>query len=366
MDEAGAFVHVTRRPGREGADHRAELASLVGQLVLRPRGMVGVEAPAHEAVLLHELEPLGEDVGREAGQAGLQIAEAAGGSEQIAHHEERPAIAPPLEGLCHPAALPVHLPPCARLSEGLTKKQVTIIFPILGPIAAAAAPVPSAPPLAARTRRLLEAPVASTLLWLAAPNVLVMVLQAVVTTMDAVFVGWLGPDALAGVSLVYPLVMLMQTMSGGGMGGGVASAVARALGAGRQLQAERLAAHAILIALGMASLFTVVLLLGGPALFRLMGGQGPALEAARVYSHVIFGGAVVIWLLNTLSSIVRGTGTMIVPAAVTTASAFLYLGLAPALVMGWGPFPRLGVAGAAPGHPLRVGLARPLPRRHAR
>src|SRR5215510_4662837 len=109
---------------------------------------------------------------------------------------------------------------------------------------AAGASVPSAPPLAARTQLLLEAPVASTLLRLAAPNVLVMVLQAVVTTMDAVFVGWLGADALAGVSLVYPLVMLMQTMSGGGMGGGVASAVARALGGGRQRQAESLAAHA--------------------------------------------------------------------------------------------------------------------------
>ena len=140
-------------------------------------------------------------------------------------------------------------------------------------------PVASLPPMAARTRRLLEAPVASTLLWLAAPNVLVMVLQAVVTTMDAVFVGWLGPDALAGVSLVYPLVMLMQTMSAGGMGGGVASAVARALGAGRQRQAESLAAHAVLIALGMASLFTVLLLFGGPALYRLMGGQGAALDA---------------------------------------------------------------------------------------
>ena len=107
----------------------------------------------------------------------------------------------------------------------------------------------------------------------------------------------------------------------------------------------------------MASLFTVLLLLGGPALFQLMGGQGPALEAARIYSHVIFGGAAVIWLLNTLSSIVRGTGTMIVPAAVTTASAFLYLGLAPALVMGWGPFPRLGVAGTATANLVGFGLA---------
>jgi Na+-driven multidrug efflux pump len=90
----------------------------------------------------------------------------------------------------------------------------------------------AAAPMAARTRRLLDAPVAPTLLRLAAPNVLVMVLQAAVTTLDAVFVGWLGPSALAGVSLVYPLVMLMQTMSAGGMGGGIASAVARALGAG--------------------------------------------------------------------------------------------------------------------------------------
>jgi putative MATE family efflux protein len=212
-------------------------------------------------------------------------------------------------------------------------------------------------PMAARTRRLLEAPVAPTLLRLAAPNVLVMVLQAVVTTMDAVFVGWLGAGALAGVSLVYPLVMLMQTMSAGGMGGGVSSAVARALGAGRRREAEALAAHAVLIALAMAALFTTALLLGGPAVYRAMGGTGPALEAALAYSHVMFGGAVVFWLMNTLSSIVRGTGTMALPAAVTTASATIYLALAPALVMGWGPFPRLGVAGTAAANLIGFGLA---------
>jgi putative MATE family efflux protein len=217
--------------------------------------------------------------------------------------------------------------------------------------------VPPPLPMAARTRRLLEGPVAPTLLRLAAPNVLVMVLQAVVTTMDAVFVGWLGAEALAGVSLVYPLVMLMQTMSAGGMGGGVSSAVARALGAGRPRQAQALAAHAVLIALVMAALFTTALLLGGPALYRAMGGTGPALEAALSYSHVMFGGAVVFWLLNTLASIVRGTGTMALPAVVTTASAVVYLALAPALVMGWGPFPRLGVAGTATANLIGFGLA---------
>jgi putative MATE family efflux protein len=212
-------------------------------------------------------------------------------------------------------------------------------------------------PMAARTRRLLEAPVAPTLLRLAAPNVLVMVVQAAVTTLDAVFVGWLGPSALAGVSLVYPLVMLMQTMSAGGMGGGVASAVARALGAGRRAEAQALAAHAVVIALVMATLFTTSLLLGGPVVYRAIGGTGEALDAALSYSRVVFGGAVVFWLLNTLASIVRGTGTMALPAGVMAGAAVLYLALAPALVMGWGPFPRLGVAGTAAANLTAFGLA---------
>jgi putative MATE family efflux protein len=216
---------------------------------------------------------------------------------------------------------------------------------------------PAAAPMSTRTKRLLEGPVAPTLLRLAAPNVLVMVLQAVVATMDAVFVGWLGSDALAGVSLVYPLLMLMQTMSAGGMGGGVASAVARALGAGRRTEAQALAAHAVLIALVMGVLFTSGLLAGGPALYSAMGGTGASLEAALRYSRVVFGGAVIYWVFNTLASIVRGTGTMALPAAVTTGSALLYLCLAPALVMGWGPFPRLGVAGTATANLIAFGMA---------
>jgi putative MATE family efflux protein len=208
-------------------------------------------------------------------------------------------------------------------------------------------PVQAAPPMAARTRLLLEGPVAPTLLRLAAPNVLVMLLQAAVSTLDAVFVGWLGGEALAGVSVVFPLVMLMQTMSAGGMGGGVASAVARAVGAGRQKEADALVAHAFIIALGMGALFTVAALAGGPWLYRAMGGTGGTLDAALAYSHVIFGGAVAYWLYNTLSAVVRGTGNMALPATVMVANGAVYLALAPALIMGWGPVPRLGVAGAA-------------------
>jgi len=223
-------------------------------------------------------------------------------------------------------------------------------------VVAAAAPVAAAASLSPRTRLLLEGPVARTLLRLAAPNVLVMVLQAAVSTLDAVFVGWLGSAALAGVSIVFPLVMLMQTMSAGGMGGGVASAVARALGAGRRADADALVIHAVVIALAMGGAFTLTLELAGPALYHAMGGTDEVLAAAVAYSRVLFGGAIAYWLFNILSSAIRGSGNMALPASVMVATGLLYLVLSPALILGWGPLPRLGIAGAATASVLSFAL----------
>src|SRR5215510_11973955 len=199
--------------------------------------------------------------------------------------------------------------------------------------------------VAARTRQLLEAPVTPTLLRLAMPNVVVMMAQATVSTCEVYFMSWLGAEALAGVSLVFALIMLMQTMSAGGMGGGVASAVARALGAGRRADASRLVTHAILIALGMAAAFTVVLLGGGRLIYHAMGARDGALAAALAYSNVIFAGAAAVWLFNTLASAVRGTGNMLLPAGVVLAGSPFLVSISPALIFGWGPFPRLGVTG---------------------
>jgi putative MATE family efflux protein len=197
-----------------------------------------------------------------------------------------------------------------------------------------------------RTRRLLEGPIAPTLLALAAPNVVMLVAQVAISVLEAYFVGWLGADALAGVSVTFPLVMLMQTMSAGGMGGGVASAIARALGAGRAAEASRLVAHAIVIALAMACAFTVLVLTGGPAIYGAMGARAGALDAALAYSNVIFAGAAAVWLFNTLASVVRGTGNMLLPAGVVLGASPILLA-SPALIFGWGPFSALGVTGAA-------------------
>ncbi len=199
----------------------------------------------------------------------------------------------------------------------------------------------------AATRRLLEGPIAPTLLALAAPNVVMLVAQVAINVLEAYFVGWLGTDALAGVSVTFPLIMLMQTMSAGGMGGGVAAAVARALGAGRRAEASALVAHAIVIALVLGALFTAVPLVGGRAIYGAMGARGGALEAALAYSNVIFAGAAAFWLFNTLASVVRGTGNMLLPAGVVLGGSVGLVILSPALIFGWGPLPRLGVRGAA-------------------
>lgn len=198
-----------------------------------------------------------------------------------------------------------------------------------------------------RTRLLLEAPIAPTLLRLGAPNVLVMLAQAGVGLMETYFVGNLGTDALAGMALVFPAVMLMQMTSAGAMGGGIASAIARALGARRRDDADALVLHALLIAAVFALAFMVTVVAGGRWLYTRMGGSGGALDAALVYSNWVFGGALLVWLFNTLSAVIRGTGNMALPAYVTVAGAVLLLPLSPLLIFGWGPLPGLGIAGGA-------------------
>ena len=198
-----------------------------------------------------------------------------------------------------------------------------------------------------RTRLLLEAPIAPTLLRLGAPNVLVMLAQAGVGLIETYFVGKLGTDALAGMALVFPAVMLMQMTSAGAMGGGIASAIARALGARQRNDADALVLHALLIAAVFALVFMVTVVAGGRWLYTRMGGSGGALDAALVYSNWVFGGALLVWLFNTLSAVIRGAGNMALPAYVTVAGAVLLLPLSPLLIFGWGPLPGLGIAGGA-------------------
>ena len=204
----------------------------------------------------------------------------------------------------------------------------------------------SAPPaMDARTRRLLTGPILPTLLRLAWPNVLVMVAQASTGLIETWWVGHLGTDALAGMALVFPGVMLMQMLSAGAMGGGISSAIARALGAGRRADADALVLHAVVLNALIGLGCSVVFLVWGRPLYRLLGGEGAALEAALAYSNVVFAGNVFTWVMNALASAIRGTGNMLVPALITCGGVALLVPLSPVLIFGFGPVPALGIAG---------------------
>ena len=198
-----------------------------------------------------------------------------------------------------------------------------------------------------RTTRLLKGPIVPTLLKLAAPNLVQLLVQSSIGLIEAYWVGKLGTDALAGVALVFPALMLMQMMSAGAVGGGISSAIARAIGARRHADANALVVHALLIAVVFGVTFSVLVLAGGRALYTLMGGRDAALEAALVYSNVLFAGIVLLWVFNALANVLRGTGNMVLPAVVVTVGAIVVIPLSPLLIFGWGPFPRLGVAGGA-------------------
>ncbi|MDE2452833.1 MAG: MATE family efflux transporter, partial [Burkholderiales bacterium] len=196
-----------------------------------------------------------------------------------------------------------------------------------------------------RTRRLLQGAIVPTLLAMAWPNILVMTAQASTGLIETWWVSRLGTDALAGMALVFPGFMMMSMLSAGAVGGGISSAVARALGAGRRADADALVLHAILVNLALGLVSMLLFLVFGRPIYAAMGGRGASLEAALSYSNVVFSGVVLVWLMNALASVIRGTGNMLVPSLAICIGVVALIPLSPLLIFGWGPIPALGIAG---------------------
>ena len=199
-----------------------------------------------------------------------------------------------------------------------------------------------------RTRMLLEAPVGPTILRLALPNVVVMVVQASIGLIETYFVAKLGLDALAGMALVFPLFMLLQMVSAGAMGGGILSAIARALGSGNRDRANELvwSAVAITIALGAATTRC-----GAAVRAEALRADGRPRRLARRGGDVFER-----WCSPApcrFGCSIRSPRSSAAPATCSsrrrsvTAGAVVLVPLSPLLIFGIGPFPQLGIAGGA-------------------
>lgn len=199
----------------------------------------------------------------------------------------------------------------------------------------------------ARTTAMLQAPPGPLLIKMATPNAIAFIIQGFVMMGEVWFIGQLGTSALAAIALAFPLLMLIQTMSGGAVGGAVTSSIARAMGAGDLARAEKLLWHALAVALCGSLLFLALYLTFGKSLLIFLGGAGIALDQARDYCLVLFCGGLFIWLMGIVGAIFRGMGDMKFPAMLMIVGALVQVPLSGVLVLGLFGFPQLGIVGAA-------------------
>jgi MATE family, multidrug efflux pump len=180
------------------------------------------------------------------------------------------------------------------------------------------------------------------LLRLAAPTTGVMSIAALSNVLNTYFVSRLGSEAIAAVSLVFPVALILTTLIGGGIGAGVSSAVARALGAGKSEDANAVAEHAFALTVFLGVVLSIALAVGAAGIFRLMGAKGEVLDDASAFSHVLFGGLLITFFVGTCDSVLRGEGNVRVPAMWSTLSLVSQIVLTPLFMFTFG----LGIRGA--------------------
>src|ERR1700687_2555536 len=137
-----------------------------------------------------------------------------------------------------------------------------------------------APAMEIPANSLVTSPILPTPLKLALPNAVAMFGSTLVAVAETSYIGRLGIEPLAGIALVFPFAMLTQMMSAGAMGGGVSSAISRALGAGDGDRAAVLALHAAIIGTSGGLFFTAMMLPFGRQFYSLLGGRRGVLEQA--------------------------------------------------------------------------------------
>ncbi|WP_207538188.1 MATE family efflux transporter [Sabulicella rubraurantiaca] len=216
--------------------------------------------------------------------------------------------------------------------------------------ASTALPADAAPLAATTAPPVPGAELLRRILKLAAPTTLLAAVQAGGQLFETWLAARQGTAALAGWAVVLPFALLMQMMSAGAMGGGVVSAVARALGARKPDEAAALVLHAVLIAVAAGLLFAIALAGFPRMLLGLIGGTAAA-EAAAPYAIWLFGlGAIPVWLANTLASVLRGGGRHALAARVLLVTGLAYPPLAWTLAEPMG----MGLAGAGLAYALTM------------
>jgi putative MATE family efflux protein len=191
-------------------------------------------------------------------------------------------------------------------------------------------------------------PIGRAVVLLAVPMVLEMLMESVFAVADIFFVGRLGASAIATVGLTESLMVTVYALAIG-MSIGAAATVARRIGEQDPERASLSAVQAIIIGVVMAVLIGAVGALFGPDLLRLMGADEDVLRVGSTFSRVMVGGSGTVLLLFLINAVFRGAGDAAIAMRVLWFANIINMTLGPCLIFGIGPFPELGVTGAAIG-----------------
>lgn len=191
-----------------------------------------------------------------------------------------------------------------------------------------------------------QGPVGRALLLLAIPMVLETALESVFALTDVFWVSRLGAEAITAVGLAESLVTLVYTIAIG-LSIGVTAMVARRIGGGDPEGAARAAVQAIGLGLVVSTAIAVVGILYAPQLLRLLGAQPEVVAGGAGYARILLGGNATIMLLFLLNAVFRGAGDAAIAMRLLWLANGINIVLDPLLIFGWGPFPEMGLTGAA-------------------